>query len=79
MNPRPTLRPIDWLLAAIIGVFLVGAAISQAHGAPTRQASGFARQDARNVMMDSACSVADKILHPMRRQASGSPWVRFSV
>ena len=34
MSPRRTFRLVDWLLAAIIGVFLVGAVIAQAHSAP---------------------------------------------
>ena len=35
MSPRRTFGPIDWLLATIIAVFLVGAVIAQAHSAPT--------------------------------------------
>jgi hypothetical protein len=34
MSPRRTFRLVDWLLATIIGAFLVGAVIAQAHGAP---------------------------------------------
>ena len=35
MNTRRTFRLVDWLLAAVIGVFLVGAVTAQAHSAPT--------------------------------------------
>ena len=38
MNARRTFRAIDWLLATIIGLFLVGAVVAQAHGAPTTSA-----------------------------------------
>ena len=35
MSSRRTFGPIDWLLATIIAVFLIGAVIAQAHSAPT--------------------------------------------
>jgi hypothetical protein len=34
VSPRRTFGPVDWLLATIIAVFLVGAVIAQAHSAP---------------------------------------------
>ena len=40
MNTRRTFRLVDWLLAAVIGVFLVGAVIAQAHSAPLASPRG---------------------------------------
>ena len=39
MNTRRTFRLVDWLLVAVIGVFLVGAVIAQAHAAPNSGAA----------------------------------------